>query len=465
MLIYKIDKANTFFFGKNNISPERNFKMKYYLAIDIGASSGRHIIGYMENGELKTDEIYRFPNGMDTQDGHLVWDTDRLFEEVQNGIAEAFKKYRKIESVSIDTWGVDYVIMKDDEEVKPTYAYRDARTDAVIDLVHELIPFKTLYSHTGIQFNKFNSIYQLYADKLAGRLEGATDFLMIPEYLMYKLTGVKKKEITNATTTGLVNASTLRYDRKIWSCLGLPVSLDANLEMPGTLVGRLKSEVSKRVGGDLDVVLCATHDTASAVEAIEMEINSPYISSGTWSLLGVKTPAALTDEKSCDSAYSNEGGVGYNRYQKNIAGMWLVQSLRAELCPDTPYGDIAKMASESSYSGVIDVNDDAFYAPDSMKGAIDKYLTERGQALPACDADYFNCAYVSIGMCYGRAISDLEENTGKTYDRIYIVGGGAKNTYLNGITEKYTGKRVVALPIEATAIGNMKIQMNRSTSI
>ena len=439
--------------------------MKYYLAIDIGASSGRHIIGYLQDGTLMTDEVYRFPNGMDNKDGHLVWDTDRLFEEVQNGIAEAFKKYKKIESLSIDTWGVDYVIMKDDEEVTPTYAYRDARTEEVIDRVHELIPFKTLYSHTGIQFNKFNSIYQLYWDKLEGRLEGATDFLMIPEYLMYKLTGVKKKEITNATTTGLVNSSTLRYDRKIWSLLGLPIALDANLNMPGTVVGRLKADIAKRVGGELDVVLCATHDTASAVEAIEMKSNAPYISSGTWSLLGVKTPTALTDEKSCESDYSNEGGVGYNRYQKNIAGMWLVQSLRAELCPDMPYGDIAKMASESSFEGIIDVNDDMFYAPESMKSAIDEYLSARGMALPACDADYFNCAYVSIGVCYGRAISDLEENTGKTYDEIYIVGGGAKNTYLNGITEKYTGKKVIALPIEATAIGNIKIQMNRSTPL
>ena len=253
--------------------------MKYYLAIDIGASSGRHIVGYMQNGEMMTEEIYRFPNGMDNVGGHLVWDTDRLFSEVKEGIKRSFEKYPEIVSLSIDTWGVDYVLLCGDEEVTPTYAYRDSRTEEPIEAVHGIIPFAELYRRTGIQFNKFNSIYQLYADKLAGRLEGATDFLMIPEYLMYKLTGVKKKEITNATTTGLVNASTLRYDRKIWSCLGLPVSLDANLEMPGTLVGRLKSDIAKRVGGDLDVVLCATHDTASAVEAIEMEVNSPYISS------------------------------------------------------------------------------------------------------------------------------------------------------------------------------------------
>ena len=436
--------------------------MKYYLAIDIGASSGRHIIGYYENGELMTDEIYRFYNGMDNVDGQLVWDTDRLLEEVIVGIGECFKKYGKIESLSIDTWGVDYVIMKGDEEVKPTYAYRDSRTEAVIDEVHSIIPFEELYERTGIQFQAFNSIYQLYVDKKAGRLEGATDFLMIPEYLMYKLTGNKVKELTNATTCGLVNADTLRFDRKIWASLDFPAALADELHAPGTLVGKLKPEIAKRVGGDLEVVLCATHDTASAVEAIDMATNSPYISSGTWSLLGVKTPKALTDENSRLSNYSNEGGVGYNRYQKNITGMWIVQSLRKELCPDMPYGDIAAMAAESSFSEIFDVNDNAFSAPKSMKDAIDTYLSERGKPTPAEMKDYFNAAYVSLGYCYGEAIRDMEQNTGCEYAEIYIVGGGAKNGYLNGITEKFTGKKVVALPIEATAIGNIKIQINRS---
>ncbi len=435
--------------------------MKYYLAIDIGAASGRHIVGYMKDGAIETEEIYRFPNGMDNVDGSLVWDTERLFDEVVKGIGEAFKKYPKIESLSIDTWGVDYVIMRDDEEVLPVYAYRDSRTDAVIPEVHNLIPFKTLYERTGIQFQKFNSIYQLYADKIAGRLNGATDFLMIPEYLMYKLTGNKMKEFTNATTTGMVNVSSLRYDRKIWSCLGLPTALDAELHAPGTLVGRLKSDIAKRVGGDLDVVLCATHDTASAVEAIDMATNSPYISSGTWSLLGVKTPMAITDEKSRDSNYSNEGGVGYNRYQKNITGMWIVQSLRSELCPDMPFGDIVKMSVASEFDETFDVNDEMFTAPDSMKSAIDRYLFGHGKKLPQSMADYFKSAYMSLGVCYGESIADMESNTGSVYDEIYIVGGGAKNAYLNEITEKCTGKRVVALPIEATAIGNIKIQMNR----
>ena len=437
--------------------------MKYYLAIDIGASSGRHIVGYEENGEIKTDEIYRFPNGMDTVDGHLVWDVDRLFEEVVRGIEASVKKYPKIESLSIDTWGVDYVILRDDEEVRPVYAYRDTRTESVIDEVHKLIPFKTLYEHTGIQFQKFNSIYQLYVDKLWGRLDGATDFLMMPEYLMYKLTGNKVKEYTNATTTGMVNASTGRYDRKIWSCLGLPVALDANLSAPGTAVGKLKSDIAKRVGAEILVVLCPTHDTASAVEAIDMDENAPYISSGTWSLLGVKTPMALTDDKSRDSNYSNEGGVNYNRYQKNITGMWIVQNLRAELCPDVSYGDIVEMAKTSGFEETFDVNDDMFTAPESMKNAIDAYLFGHGKELPKNNADYFKSAYKSLAVCYGEAITDMESNTASQYNKIYIVGGGAKNAYLNALTETHTGKKVVALPIEATAVGNLRTQMMRKS--
>jgi len=435
--------------------------MKRYLAIDIGASSGRHIVGYMKDGELVTEELYRFPNGMDTLDGHLVWDTDRLLSEVKKGIRLTLEKYPDTVSLSIDTWGVDYVLMKGKEEVKPTYAYRDSRVEEPIERVHSIIPFERLYSVTGTQFNKFNTIYQLYADKMAGRLEGVTDFLMIPEYLMYKLTGVKKKEFTEASTTGLVNADTLEFDEEIFKTLGLPSALIKKIDKPGDLVGRLSPEVIREVGGDLDVVLCATHDTGSAVEAIDMENNSPYISSGTWSLLGVKTERAITDVKSCNSGYSNEGGVGYNRYQKNITGMWIIQSLRKELCPETSYSDIADMAKSSSFSEVFDVNDDAFMAPESMKDAIRDYLRENGKSLPKTDADYFNSAYHSLGYCYDIAIKDLESNTGKSYPEIYIVGGGAKNDYLNGLTEKYTGKRVVALPIEATAIGNLKIQMKR----
>ena len=435
--------------------------MEYYLAIDIGASSGRHIVGYKADGQIMTEEVYRFPNGMDTADGHLVWNTDRLFSEVKRGIALAFEKFPEIVSLSIDTWGVDYVLMRGDKEVTPTYAYRDSRTDEPIEEVHKIIPFDELYSKTGTQFNKFNTIYQLYADKLANRFDGVTDFLMIPEYLMYKLTGNKKKEFTDATTTGLVNAETLEFDREIWQRLGLPENLIRPLSQPGELVGKLKDDIAKEVGGQLEVVFCPTHDTASAVEAIDMDTDSPYISSGTWSLLGVKTPKPITDAGSREACYSNEGGVGYNRYQKNITGMWIIQCLRSELCPETSYADIADMARGSAYTETFDVNDDSFMAPESMKGAIDAYLCARGKSTPSSFADYFNSAYLSLGEGYRQALLDLERNTGKTYPELYIVGGGAKNQYLNEITERKAGKHVRAFPIEATAIGNLKTQMRR----
>ena len=435
--------------------------MKYYLAIDIGASSGRHIVGYLENGEIKTEEVYRFANGMDNLNGSLVWNTERLFAEIKRGIKISFERFGKLESLSIDTWGVDYALLSGDKEIFPVYAYRDPRMDAVIDEVHSIVPFETLYERTGISFERFNTVYQLYADKKAGRLEGATDFLMLPEYFMYKLTGVKKKEFAEASTTGLVNAKTRQLDTEIWSALGYPESLIMPLSAPGEALGYLKSEIAEELGGNTLVVLCPTHDTASAVEAIDMKENAPYISSGTWSLLGVKTESVISDEGSRIAGYSNEGGVGYNRYQKNITGLWIVQCLKKELCPDKDFGKIAEEASKSSYSEYFDPNENGFTAPESMKAAIDGYFAERGMALPKCEADYFNAAYLSLANGYKTAIEDLEKNTGKTYAYIYIVGGGAKNAYLNELTEKITGKRVVALPIEATAIGNLKTQMRR----
>ena len=420
--------------------------MQYYLAIDIGASSGRHIVGWEENGSIQTEELYRFPNGVTEKDGHLTWDIDALLGHVKAGVAIAKEKYPQIESLSVDTWGVDYVLMRGDEEVRPCYAYRDGRTEAVIPLVHEKIGFSELYRHTGIQFQPFNTVYQLYADKLAGRLEGVTDFLMIPEYLMYKLCGAKSHEYTNATTGGMVSAETGEFDGAIIEALGLPKQLFCKLQQPGEVIGEYEG---------IKVVLCATHDTGSAVEGIPMEGEQPYISSGTWSLLGVKTEKPITNAASELANWSNEGGVGYNRYQKNIMGMWLVNRLRGELCPDKPWGDIVAEAEKSRFEETVDANAQCFLAPESMKAAFDAALAMKPQSV----GDYFRCAYRSLALSYMNAIQELQHNTGKHYDSIYIVGGGAKNAFLNRLTEEASGKKVIALPIEATAIGNLKIQM------
>ncbi len=433
-------------------SHEGEKDLNYYLAIDIGASSGRHIIGWKEDGMIKTEEVYRFPNGVREERGHLVWDTDELMSHVREGIEKARDKYGMIESLSIDTWGVDYVLLKGDEEVKPAYAYRDGRTESIIDDVHSLIPFHMLYERTGTQFQTFNTVYQLYKDKMDGRLDGVTDFLMIPEYLIYRLTGVKVKEYTNASTTGLLNAESGEYDKEIIKRLGLREDLFTPLSKPGTAVGEYKG---------IKVILCATHDTASAVEGIPMTGESPYISSGTWSLLGVKTSRPITTEESRKANWSNEGGVGYNRYQKNIMGMWLINRLRDELCPNLGFLDIVALAEESTTEVKVDASDPVFLAPRSMKGAFD---LKTGNALRT-EGDYFRCAYLSLASCYAASLEELEHNTGRHYENLYIVGGGAKNGLINRLTEEYTHKKVIALPIEATAIGNLKIQMEKNNEL
>ena len=419
--------------------------MKYFLAVDIGASSGRHIVGYKEDGQIKTQEVYRFDNGVKEKDGHLIWDIEYLEMKVKKGIALALTEY-PIESLSIDTWGVDYVLMNEDELIHPVYAYRDHRTEKIIDEVHSIVPFEELYRHTGCQFQPFNTIYQLYDDLKQGRLKNVTDFLMIPEYLMYRLTGVKKKEFTNATTTGLINHETLEFDTEIIDRLSLPRHLFKKLYQPRELVGNCEGT---------KVVLCPTHDTASAVEGIPMEGNELYISSGTWSLLGVKTEKPLTDINSMKANYSNEGGVGYNRYQKNIMGMWIVNKLQEELCPIDNIDDIVLKARESNYDEVLDANDESLLSPVSMKEAFDNLLENK----PKDRYDYFRCAYRSLALSYRQAIEELENNTGKKYSKLYIVGGGAKNEFLNDLTRIVTGKDVIALPIEATSLGNLKIQM------
>lgn len=425
---------------------------KYYLAIDIGASSGRHIVGWHENNRIHTEEVFRFLNGVTEHNGHLIWDIDSLFKNVVNGIAAAKAKFPNIESLSIDTWGVDYVLMRGSEEVFPVYSYRDDRTKSIIPEVHKKVPFARLYESTGCQFQPFNSIYQLYSDKLSGRFDDVTDFLMIPEYLIWKLCGKKIKEFTNATTTGIVNAVTGEFDTEIISALGLPHKLFPQLSRPGTVAG-------EHFG--IKCVLCATHDTASAVEGVDMSANAPYISSGTWSLFGVKTPKPLTDAISQKSNWSNEGGVGYNRYQKNIMGMWIVNRLRDELCPERSFEDIVLRAQTRSFDEVVDVNSPEFFAPNSMKAAFDSALSRKVQNTD----DYFCCAYRSLAASYMNALRELQHNTGQEYKEMYIVGGGAKNAFLNHLTVKATGCNVIALPIEATAIGNLKIQMEADNEL
>lgn len=431
--------------------------MKYYLAVDLGASSGRHIVGYEKDGSVVLEEVYRFPNGMKNRDGRLVWDTDEIFGHVKRGIALAIERYGKIESMSIDSWGVDYVLLCGDEPIYPHYAYRDERTKAAAEAVHAIIPFEELYAKTGIQFQAFNTVYQLYDDKLNGRLDNATDFLMIPEYLEYLLTGNKVKEYTDATTGALVNLETGEFDLSITEKLGLPAVLFKKLAKPGAFVGNFKPEIQAELGGNIPVIACASHDTASAYEAVDCPIGSMLLSSGTWSLIGVKIPKANASQKSLESNFSNEGGNGYFRYLKNIMGMWLVNNVKKE--QDLSFEQIFEAVKSSDYAEIFDVNDETLVAPDNMSEAIVALLKKSGKKAPSSVGDLFNSVFHSLAYSYGEATRNIERNLQTTIDAIYVIGGGAKNEYLNALTEKYSGKKVVANPIEATALGNIKIQM------
>lgn len=429
--------------------------MNYYLAIDIGASSGRHIVGWLENGKIKTEEVYRFANGTESKGGHLIWNTENLFEEIKNGLKRAKYLNKTPSFIGIDTWAVDYALLdKEDRLIGEVYAYRDSRTEKSSQAVHRIISFDKLYKKTGIQFQTFNTIYQLYADKLSGKINEAESMLMLPDYLNFLLTGVKKQEYTNATSTGLVNAETHDWDGDILDLLGLNRKLFGELSQPGTVVGELSEELQKELGYNAMVILPATHDTASAVLAAPIDNESPYISSGTWSLLGIEQERAHTDEGSQKANYSNEGSIDFKfRYQKNIMGLWLIQSIKKEL-GNVSFETLAQMAKCKEDCGIIDVNDQRFLSPKSMIDEINKAL---GKSLNS--TSIMRVIYDSLAKSYADAIKELEKNTGKKYKTLNIIGGGSRDTLLNELTAKATGKKIITGPTEATAIGNLIMQM------
>ncbi len=435
--------------------------MKLYLAIDIGASSGRHMIGFKnEKGEIVLEELYRFSNGVVLKDNHFIWNMDELWKEVKNGIRVCLEKYPKIESMSIDTWGVDYVLLKDNEIIQPVYAYRDSRTKDSIDEVHQRISFEDLYQITGSQFQEFNTIYQLYWDKKQGRLTEVTDFLMIPEYLMYMLTGIKVKEFTNASTTGCLDVRKQCYSKRIWKKLDFPKQFYTDLKKPGYEIGSFKESIQKELGGNIPVVLCPTHDTASAVEGIPYLFSEPYISSGTWSLLGIKENTAITTAQAKVANYSNEMGPSYVRFQKNIMGLWIIQCLAKQM--DLAFPEMIALARKSNFLGLYDVNDPCFLSGLHMKEEIQGWFKRKQMDIPQTDEDILYTTYRSLAYSYKKAIDELEHILGRSFSSISIVGGGAKNELLNALTEEFTQKKVYAYAIEATALGNIISQMRRT---
>lgn len=434
--------------------------MKYYLAIDLGASSGRHVIGYRKNGEIILKEIYRFKTLMDDSPDGLVWDIHRLLNEIKLGIKKAFEIYPNIESLSIDTWGVDYVLMNEDKEMAPYYAYRNERCLRSSEEVNEIISFEELYQKTGIQFASFNTVYQLFDDLKTGRLNEATDYLMLPSYFIYKLTGIKTHEYTNESTGALINPSNKEYDYNLLEKVGLPRKLFKNMANPGYFVGDLLSNIQNEVGGNCKVILCASHDTASAFESVDVPEDGIILSSGTWSLLGIKSKNPIINEQSMNANYTNEGGVGYIRFLKNIMGMYLTNRVKEETGLDYRYID--SVINKSKYEETFDVNDPSLLAPTNMKEAILNLLKDNP---PKNDIDLFASINRSLAVCYKNAIDELEVITNKKYSSIYVLGGGAKNQYLNKLIEQYTNKKIIAMPIEATALGNIKIQMKASKEL
>ena len=462
----------------------------YYLAIDIGASSGRHILGHVEDRRIKIEEIYRFPNGIENRKGHLCWDYDYLFKEIKKGMARCRELGKIPVSMGIDTWAVDFVLLDEqDHVIGDMVSYRDARTIGMVEKIYQLIPEKELYYRTGIQRQPFNTINQLFSikEQYPHELSSAKTLLMVPDYFNYLLTGKKVSEYTNATTTQLVAAGSRTWDYDLIERLGFPKNIFMPIKSPGTLVGGLLCELEEEVGFNLNVVLPATHDTGSAVLAIPSEHgNNPeddncsedndrlqdenhtdydsyplYISSGTWSLMGTELDNALCDEKSRIHNFTNEGGYGYRyRYLKNIMGLWMIQRVKAELHDKYSFESLCKMSDENStFPSRVDVNHPDFLAPESMIKAVKNYCSDKGIQIPQTPGEIAACIYFSLADCYGRTVKEIEELTGRKYSAIHIIGGGSKADYLNRLTRASTGKTILAGPSEATAIGNLSAQM------
>ena len=387
-------------------------KPVYYLAVDIGASSGRHILASMDNGRMTIEEVYRFDNGMINDNGNKLWDVDSLFANIIEGMKKC-KELGKIPvSMSIDTWAVDYVLLDDNDKcIGNVYGYRDERTDGMDEEVYKVISEKELYKRTGIQKQKFNTIYQLMSDKFIRpeQLKEAKTFIMLPDYFQFLLTGVKASEYTNATSTQLVNPETKQWDYELIDMLGINRNMFMELKQPGTILGELTDGIKKIVGYNTRVVMCASHDTASAVMAVPtVADNVLYLSSGTWSLMGTELLKARCDEKSQVCNFTNEGG---------------------------------------------------FLAPENMTETIKSYCNNNDLIIPDTAGEIAAVVYKSLADSYADTVMQIEKNLDITYDAIYVIGGGANAGYLNQLTADSTGKTVVAGPAEATAIGNIMAQM------
>lgn len=438
---------------------------KYYLAIDIGASSGRHILARQEGGKLLTEEIYRFPNGMIQRNGHACWDHEALWAHILTGM----KKCREIGkfpvSVGIDTWGVDYVLLdENDRMIGDAVAYRDDRTEGMAALLAQKLTPEKQYSLTGICYQPFNTIYQLMADfrEYPEKKSTAKSLLFIPCWLTWKLSGKKLNEYSFASTSGLLNCHTRDWDPEVLAAADIPGNLlGSKPVLPGTVVGTLQEEIRREVGYDCQVILPATHDTGSAFLSVPArDENAAFLSSGTWSLLGTESDEAITSNRARVCGFTNEGGIdGRIRFLRNIMGLWPLQCIRQETNNRFTFAEMAEMAEVSSYSGVTRINDNRYLAPKNMLETVREDLKEQGAPEPKDLSDLLRAVTVGLAVCYRDSIHDMEELVGRPFTSVNIVGGGSQNRTLNRLTAFMTGLPVFTGPAEGTALGNLACQM------
>ncbi|WP_339204114.1 rhamnulokinase [Bacillus sp. EU52] len=434
-----------------------------YTAIDIGASSGRIMVGELNEGKLDIQEIHRFANGFSQRDGHCFWDIDHLLKQILQGLQKVKTLGYEHCTVGIDTWAVDYVLLDEKgDRLREAISYRDRRTDHTIDKLEHTLSKAAIYQKTGIQFQPFNTIYQLYEEDRE-LLKKTDKIMMVPDYLGYCLTGKAVTEITNASTTQLLNASTGNLDPELLEAVSVQEQQFAPLTEPGCELGKLRNEWFP----DYDLPACkvmtvATHDTASAVIAAPgVNDGWAYISSGTWSLIGIENKTPIITDLALENNYTNERGANNTiRFLKNIIGMWVIQEVRQQLQADYSFQQLAEEAEKTEpFQQFINLNDKRFLNPENMIKEIQHYCRQTRQKIPRTAGELACCIYSNLAIIYAIAIKELETITEKPIEQFHIIGGGARNDFLNQLTADMSGKAVYAGPIEATATGNLLMQM------
>ena len=443
--------------------------MKRYLAADFGAGSGRVIVGTVETqniASVQLEEIHRFENNQKMIDGHLRWDFDALFNELKAGMKKAFAKYGdEIVSIGIDTWGVDYGLLdKEGRLISTPVCYRDSRTQGMLELAFQKLPKEEFFQHAANQFMEINTAFQLLSAVDDVDSQHAEKLLFMPDLFNYFLTGKCHNEFTISSTSQLMNSLTHQWDDVIFDKLGLPRRLMQEIVYPGTVIGRLTDEIAAEVGGNLNVIAVGSHDTASAVASIsDAGDDWAFISSGTWSLMGTPAKEPIISKEALESDFTNEGMTdGRIRFLKNITGLWLIQQLVKEWESEgykCDYSELVKEAEQSGFNSYFNVDDARFMNPEKMSEAILSYLKENDEILPATKGDFMRCICISLAKKYAEVKTQMECCTNKKINKIYIVGGGSRNQLLNKLAAEYTGCEVIKGEVEATAMGNILVQL------